>query len=57
MDAPLYRKFAAKMASEFAIKVIGLIPDESRTCDFNDIDNEIPELQYYMRLSCKLGIM
>jgi hypothetical protein len=42
------------MASEFAIKVVGLTPDESRTCDFSDIDNEIPELQYYMRLSCKL---
>jgi len=45
------------MASEFAIKVIWLTPDDSRTCEFNDIKNEIPELQYYMRLSCKLGIM
>jgi len=53
----LYRKFAAKMASEFAIKVIGLVPDETRKCEFNDIENEIPELQYYMRLSCKLWIM
>jgi hypothetical protein len=57
MDAPLFRKFAAKMASEFAIKVIGLTPDESKTCEFSDIDKESPELQYYMRLSCKLGIM
>ena len=54
MDAPLLRKFAAKMASEFAIKVVGLIPDESRKCNFKDINKEIPELQYYMRLSCKL---
>lgn len=53
----LYRKFAAKMASEFAIKVIGLVPDETRKCDFKDIENETPELQYYMRLSCKLWIM
>ena len=57
MDAPLLRKFAAKMASEFAIKVVGLTPDESRKCNFSDIDKEIPELQYYMRLSCKLWIM
>jgi len=53
----LYRKFAAKMTSEFAIKVMWLTPDESRTCEFNDIKNEIPELQYYIKLSCKLGIM
>jgi len=45
------------MASEFAIKVIGLTPDESRKCNFGDIYNETPELQYYMRLSCKLGLM
>lgn len=57
MEAPLFRKFAAKMASEFAIKVVWLTPDESRTCEFTDIDKEIPELQYYMRLACKLGIM
>lgn len=57
LEAPLFRKFAAKMASEFAIKVVGLTPDESRKCNFNDIEKEIPELQYYMRLSCKLGIM
>lgn len=50
----LYRKFAAKMASEFAIKVIGLVPDESKKCEFTDISKEIPELQYYMRLACKL---
>jgi hypothetical protein len=53
----LYRKFAAKMASEFALKVLGRTPDQSRTCEFSDIKKEIPELQYYMKLSCRLGIM
>ena len=54
MEGILYRKFAAKMASEFAIKAVGLTPDESRECNFTDIDKELPELQYYMRLACKL---
>ena len=53
----LYRKFAAKMVSEFAINVIGLVPDTTRTCEFKDIKKEIPELQYYIKLSCQLGIM
>ncbi len=57
LDWPVYRKSAAKMAAVFAQKVIGLTPDEDRTCDFKDISKEIPELQEYIVLSCKLGIM
>lgn len=57
MDAPLFRKFIAKMASEFAIKVVGRTPDESKLCVFADIDKETSELQYYIILSCQLGIM
>lgn len=57
MESLLYRKIAAKMMSEFAIKVLKIKPDESKKCEFSDIKNEIPELQYYMRLSCKLWIM
>lgn len=57
MDAPLFRKFAAKMASEFALNAVGLIPDENKPCKFSDIRKETPELQYYIQLSCKLGIM
>ena len=57
MEGMLYRKIAAKMASEFAIKAVGLVPDDTRVCEFKDIDKEIPELQYYIKLACKLGIM
>lgn len=57
MNAPLFRKFAAKMASEFALNTVGLIPDENKPCKFSDIRKETPELQYYIQLSCKLGIM
>ena len=53
----LYRKIAAKMISEFAIKVVWLSPDETRICTFTDISKEDPELQYYMKLSCQLWIM
>ncbi len=53
----LYRKIAAKMASEFAMDVIGLTPDTSRECTFKDIKKEVPELQYYIKLSCQLWIM
>lgn len=53
----LYRKIAAKMASEFAMKVIGITPDMTKKCEFDDINDEIDELQYYIKLSCQLGIM
>ncbi len=57
LDTQLLRKFAAKMIAEFAIEVVGILPDEGKLCSFTDISEETPELQYYMRLSCKLGIM
>lgn len=57
MDGPIYRKSAAKMMSVFAIKVFNIIPDEHANCSFNDIGNEIAEVQKYILLSCQLGIM
>lgn len=57
LDGILYRKFAAKIASEFAIKALKIIPDTNRICEFSDINNESDELKYYMKLSCQLGIM
>lgn len=57
MDGLVYRKTAAKMMSEFAIKIFGCKPDRSRKCEFTDISNEIKEMQGYIILSCQLGIM
>jgi len=57
LEGVLYRKIAAKLASEFAIKALWLRPDTTRVCEFDDIENEIDELQYYIQLSCQLGIM
>ena len=45
------------MISVFAIKIVKLEPDDSKVCNFTDISKETPEFQYYMRLSCKLGLM
>lgn len=57
LEGVLYRKMVAKMISEFALKVVGITPDETKVCEFNDIRNEDPELQYYIKLSCQLWIM
>jgi len=45
------------MLSEFALQIVNRVPDTERICIFNDIDNEIEELQTYMILACQLGIM
>jgi hypothetical protein len=42
------------MISEYAIKVVGLMPNNNTKCDFSDISNESEEMKYYTRLSCKL---
>jgi len=39
------------------MNVFGRKPDETKTCEFKDISKEIPELKYYIKLSCQLGIM
>jgi len=59
LDWYILRKELAKMISEFAIKVIGLYPDFSKTqCDnYVDIDKESKELQFYIKLSCRLWLM
>ena len=45
------------MVSVFAMKVFGRVPDENKPCVFTDIKKEPEELQQYIQLSCKLGIM
>lgn len=59
LDWYIRRKELAKMISEFSIKVIWLYPDFSKTeCDdYTDISKESKELQFYMKLSCRLWLM
>jgi hypothetical protein len=47
----------AKMMVNFAVRVLGLQPDTTSECSFDDIADESAELQEYIRLSCQLHIM
>ncbi len=57
MTWTLIRKHAAKMISEFAIKVLGKKPDTTRSCVFSDIAETSEEMKFYMKISCQLGLM
>ncbi len=59
LDGYILRKELAKMISEFSIKVVWLYPDFSKKeCDlYTDISKESKELQFYMKLSCRLWLM
>lgn len=57
MDGPMLRKYLAKMISVFAVKIVWLLPDNTRKCTYDDVSEENKELQYYMKLSCALGLM
>jgi len=45
------------MISEFAIKILGKKPDTTRSCVFTDIATQSDEMQFYMKISCQLGLM
>ncbi len=53
----LLRAHAAKMISQFAIRVLEKTPNESSVCKFSDMKDQSLEMQYYAELSCKLGLM
>lgn len=47
----------AKMMVNYAIKVMWLTPDTTKTCSFDDIGNQPTDMQAYITLSCQLGLM
>jgi S-layer homology domain len=47
----------AKMISNYAINVMGMEPDTSKTCNFNDIAGEDAEMKGYIKTACQLGLM
>lgn len=55
----ILRKELAKMISEFAIKVVWLYPNFSKSeCNlYRDISKESQELQFYMKTACQLWLM
>lgn len=52
----LTRAQAAKILSNFAITILGRVPDQTRQCQFDDID-WYKDLTSWMKTSCQLGIM
>ena len=57
VEGVLLRSHMAKMMVNYATKVMWLQPNTTLSCTFNDIANETPELQSYIKLACQLGLM
>jgi hypothetical protein len=53
MDS-LYRRDLAKMITNFAINILGKEPDTSKTCEFNDLQEQDEEMRGYIRQACQL---
>lgn len=56
-DKPITRKDMAQLASTFAIDVLGLEPDRTRPCEFNDIGHLSKTEQQAITNACMLNIM
>ena len=57
LEWTLQRSHLAKMISQFAVKVMNIKPDTSKSCDFSDIESETKEIQLYIKVACQLGLM
>ena len=57
MEWTLIRSNMAKMISTYAIKVRGMQPNTWAICVFDDIADQTIEMQWYIKLSCQLGLM
>ncbi len=57
LNGNLLRRDMAKMISEYAIKVVWKKPNNSISCEFNDIPDYMIETKYYTKLACKLWLM
>lgn len=57
IEGKLIRSHMAKMMVNYAVKVMWLKPDTTKTCSFGDIENQNTELKEYIKLSCQLGLM
>lgn len=53
----LVRKEMAKMISNYAINVMGMDPDTSKACTFDDVAGEDAEMKKYITTACQLGLM
>lgn len=53
----LIRSHMAKMIVNYAINVLGKTPDNTKTCEFDDMYGQPEDLVSYMALACQLGLM
>lgn len=53
----LIRSHLSKMISEYAMKVLGKSPDESKKCVFKDMWKQTDEFKKYAILACQLWLM
>jgi len=54
---PLLRKHLAKMISEFSMWILWNSPEMTKVCEFDDMNQESQEMQYYAKTSCQLYLM
>ncbi|MCX6824461.1 MAG: leucine-rich repeat domain-containing protein [candidate division SR1 bacterium] len=57
LTGTLIRSHMAKMISEFAIRVLKIKPDTTKSCTFTDMKTQSKEMQFYATLACQLGLM
>jgi uncharacterized protein YbaP (TraB family) len=57
MNAILIRSHSAKMMSDYAINFLDMQSDTNKVCNFDDIADEIQEMQDYAITACQLGLM
>ena len=57
MEWNLLRSHMAKMMVNYAMKILGLVPNTFLTCEFKDINNQTAEMKNYMKLACQLWLM
>lgn len=57
MYGPVIRKHLAKFLSMYAINVLDMKPDLTRTCSFTDMANQSFEMQGFARMACQLWLM
>ena len=47
----------AKMITNYATSVLHKVPDDSLSCEFDDMRYESQEMQFYAKLACQLHLM
>ncbi len=57
LDGLLIRSHFAKMISNYAINVMGMEPDTSKSCLFDDLADQDAEMKGYIKTACQLGLM